>query len=63
MKDDIVTKDCKNSAEKIKVQRGPWKFSKKWRKLSEVTNAASCYWPTKKEKYLKHLKPTTNIQT
>ena len=59
MSDEIVKTQLKN----LKVQRRQWTSSKKWRKSLEVTNAASCGWPTSKETYLKHLKPTTNLYT
>ena len=45
MSDEIVNKDIENLTEKFKVQRRQWKLSKKWRKSSEVTNAASYGWP------------------
>ena len=41
MNDEIVNKNMKNSAKKLKAQRSQWKLSKKWRKSLEVTNAAS----------------------
>ena len=47
----------------LKVQRIQWKLSKKWTKSLEVTNAQSYAWPTNKERYLKHLKPTINLYT